>query len=1021
MQALDELVARWRKNPDSESTLALCAHLGTSREAELMREVGNTAEAWHRDNTSVMLSVGRMYLDAGLLAEAQASFVQAGKLAPSDSAPYRFLGEVLLRRGDAVRGEKALARGIKLGDASAETRLWHERAVLYSGLQQRKGLGAVAEQVARVVPREPSIPAPTLSPFEAGPSPGPPRAARRSRPPGAPARPSGPRRSAPPAAARRRQSTPPIPLEVHKSAPQETLMMGRSPVPLPSSLQPPEHPPSPFFPSESHSPRARASGRVSQPLGTKLPNLLPKDAPGRTLAATKRNPVADPSQRFFPESVPPLPDLPAPEVASADAPASDPFRGTFSAAPRGSAASSLGSVSRGSGATRAPRDVAPSSEATVTETSTAVPSLVPLALLERADAAEDDAERNPTPEAVLRTLAQVGLYERHGGVVPAWETPVRSAPRRVWVMAVAVAMAAGIGFGGYRYAARLQGERLAQAQELAAHVAGLLDSGSRKDLTDSEADFQRLFELDSRSHEAAFLWLKNRVLHTLLSEEPAPGIESALERARSVGVEEPRLVFGRLASALAAGDLPGAAQLVLQWDERAKGEALYQLLVGATFERAGNPMALERFISATTLQPDLKLAHLMAARLAVLQLGPEKAKPTLELAYARLGPGAAEQVLRGLAWASSSDADAPAPEAPNAAVLAELAPVLRATASAVEGVRAHREGHPDQVEAAFTRALGPTTAPALAAWIGYQALEAGDVQTARTAALKAMELSVQHDDSRALAARIALADGRLPEAQEAVRGLDPGSRDALLIEAVSAYENLQSADTARLTGALPTDAEANQTLLALRESNKVMLGQTRNKGDLLGQLSRDAQVWGPLVALDLALDLGELQAAEQILQAHPKSADLPAYAARSVRLRRYQGQIDAALERVRPALDSKAVTPRAAAEAVLAFVDGGRAAGAASTLSELGDKQGALGAWLGPLVDAARGNLKAAAKELTPLPLPSKNEPLLLQTLALRSLVAAKDRRAKPYYAQLTRRFPSHPEVRAAGKALGAR
>src|SRR5262245_48528111 len=41
MQALDELVARWRKNPDSEATQALCAHLGTSRQSDLMREVGN--------------------------------------------------------------------------------------------------------------------------------------------------------------------------------------------------------------------------------------------------------------------------------------------------------------------------------------------------------------------------------------------------------------------------------------------------------------------------------------------------------------------------------------------------------------------------------------------------------------------------------------------------------------------------------------------------------------------------------------------------------------------------------------------------------------------------------------------------------------------------------------------------------------------------------------------------------------------------------------------------------------------
>src|SRR5688572_30391308 len=98
MQALDELVARWRKNPDPESTLALCAHLGTAPEASLIREVASAAETWHGDNHPVMLSVGRMHLEAGLLAEAQAALLRAGKLAPQDATAYRFLGEVLLRR-----------------------------------------------------------------------------------------------------------------------------------------------------------------------------------------------------------------------------------------------------------------------------------------------------------------------------------------------------------------------------------------------------------------------------------------------------------------------------------------------------------------------------------------------------------------------------------------------------------------------------------------------------------------------------------------------------------------------------------------------------------------------------------------------------------------------------------------------------------------------------------------------------------------------------------------------------------
>src|SRR6185295_9859207 len=143
-----------------------------------------------------------------------------------------------------------------------------------------------------------------------------------------------------------------------------------------------------------------------------------------------------------------------------------------------------------------------------------------------------------------------------------------------------------------------------------------------------------------------------------------------------------------------------------------------------------------------------------------------------------------------------------------------------------------------------------------------------------------------------------------------------------------------------------------------------MLGQLRNKGDLVKQLGADAQVWGPLVALDLALDSGQLEVAEQLLQAHQKSADQPSFAARAVRLRRYQGQAEAALERVRPMLDVKTVTPRAAAEAVLAFIDAGRAAAAAGSLSQVGDSAGALAPWLAALVESAQGRAKLAAKEL---------------------------------------------------------
>jgi len=186
MGALDELLAKWRENPDAGTTLALCAYLGMSRREELVREVGATAEAWHKEDAPVMLAVGRMYLDSGLLQEAQAALVTAGKLNQSASAAYRYLGEVLLRRGDAARAEKVLARALQImgGGAAGEpdTRLWHDRAVVYVPLQSRAGMQVVADEVARTVPKKLSIPPPSLSSEEAD------RLAAVARPAPAPAR-----------------------------------------------------------------------------------------------------------------------------------------------------------------------------------------------------------------------------------------------------------------------------------------------------------------------------------------------------------------------------------------------------------------------------------------------------------------------------------------------------------------------------------------------------------------------------------------------------------------------------------------------------------------------------------------------------------------------------------------------------------------------------------------------------------------------------------------------------------------
>src|SRR4051812_11690967 len=164
MSALDELLRQWRGHPHADATIALCSFLGTSSREELIREVAASAETWHVEDERVMLAVRRMHLDAGFLAEAQAALVAAGKANGRDAKPFRYLGEVLLRRGDAVRAEKVLARALQLDASDREASLWHDRSVIYSALQKRVGVEAVAAEVLRAMPKQNSIPPPTVQP-----------------------------------------------------------------------------------------------------------------------------------------------------------------------------------------------------------------------------------------------------------------------------------------------------------------------------------------------------------------------------------------------------------------------------------------------------------------------------------------------------------------------------------------------------------------------------------------------------------------------------------------------------------------------------------------------------------------------------------------------------------------------------------------------------------------------------------------------------------------------------------------
>src|SRR6185312_2576563 len=149
--SIDELVTRWRDNPSPTMTVALCDALRGSGSPDLVQQVGQFATERHAGEPKVLVSVARMYIDSNRYAEAQTVLVAAGKQAPRDAGIYRWLGETLLRRGDADRAEKVLERAIQLGAQDPDARVWLERARVFRPMQAQAGARAVAAEVAHSV------------------------------------------------------------------------------------------------------------------------------------------------------------------------------------------------------------------------------------------------------------------------------------------------------------------------------------------------------------------------------------------------------------------------------------------------------------------------------------------------------------------------------------------------------------------------------------------------------------------------------------------------------------------------------------------------------------------------------------------------------------------------------------------------------------------------------------------------------------------------------------------------------
>ncbi len=626
--AIDELYTKWKENPaDAATTLALCDALRGSGRLPLIQLVGEVTARDHASNVPALVATARMYMEAQRLQEAQTVLVAAGKVAPRDPSVYRWLGEVLLRRGDADRAEKVLERAIQFGGNDSDTRTWIERAKVFRPMQSKGGTRAVAAEIAKTAGLQASLPRMsalddaeevTTEIFSAP----------RKEPPAAPKAEAAKKANNSEVfiggASDDSSTTNPVApedLDQAIGADDEMTLARPSPLasqkPIDMTAPPPKaHPPPvklpggrlPPPPAPPSPPGQLAGGHLGAQVVTGAPPATGTPLAAQAVALQPPPAVAPPLKMS--SRPPPLPvSSPAPKE---NGPALPPYMPP-----------------------------------------PAVPALVSNNPFMATDASVPSKKRAPDPRDVLDALQLAGVFQPDGGApVAAWDRGAKG-PRRLWStisLSVATLLFLGSGYGIYRY---IQDNRAAQhalAEQILNVVEGDLQSGRLAALTTTEEQIGRAFDLDSRSPRAAIAWVRERALVGILKGGADVALEDAITRAREVKVSEDKLAFAHLASFLFQGDTVGAAGLMPKWDGPAANDAWYQLICGATLERAGAPRAAERYATAARLAPELLIAEAMVARAIAIDGDAQKAGE-LARAFRQKHPNRAEGVaLVALSW-----------------------------------------------------------------------------------------------------------------------------------------------------------------------------------------------------------------------------------------------------------------------------------------------------------------------------------------------------------------------------------
>jgi hypothetical protein len=634
----------------------------------------------------------------------------------------------------------------------------------------------------------------------------------------------------------------------------------------------------------------------------------------------------------------------------------------------------------------------------------------------------------PNAKDVLDALSHAGVFEPEGamGAVFRWDRPTEKTRKRSSiVLGVAMTLVVGAGVGIFEYVTDLRKKQHEEAELILKTVEADILSSRASVLPDVETRLGHAFELDSRSPRAALDWLHERAMVGIVKSGTEVAFEDSMARAKEVEVPEASYAFARVAAFVFQGDTAGAAGLMAKWDGPAADDPWYQLMTGVTLERAGDPRAIERYAAAVKLAPDLVVAQVLLAQDTSLESDPAKAADLGKQFRSKYADRPEGSALVAMAWAKdpTRGEQAPPEVADMAAHAADLPLPLATVPHAVAALGAVDKHDVASAKGEIEKGLAVADGPGVAAWLGSIALETRDEALVQKAALSAVGFSAVYPPARVLAARVALLGARFDQALKATEDLDANSPDVAVVRAATAYERLDVDGLGRALDGVPPEAKKLPFMNALVLAPEVLLGRaSAAAGTKILEMSNDEAPWSDLVAMDLALDVGELEVADKIATTWKGSEDKPLRALRLSRLARYQNKIDVADTLSKTALESGTVTPRTLQERVFVLVAKNKPLEVAPLLAKYPLVLGPSAAWLGAYALASANKVSEAVAKTSSLDPPPAQSPLPARVIAAVALASMKEkRRAIEYVKGILATGIQDPDLVAAGVSLGFR